>query len=529
MKQKISKHKFYIEQSSLPENYKDKSIRFDQKHVADRSLKYKEDKYANVGAYRQRKQYPSKGIDKRQEINMDLEDPFNLEEEIDREFILYKLSPDENSWANYKNKNKHSTVTQYIKEIIKSSAPIKEPLYIINTEKAEIFFWDPPEEAIILTFKDGKLPANFKEDIKLSESSYAAPEQLGLITAYTGHTPQRKVLVPVNRLCAHGTSLASVISCLLYTNKQLVPGVKLRLLTGGSSSSGESKGIINLDVCQHSNNKYVTAVTLSEKITQSETHSFCIADGYSTAFLLGDEKSASNVPIIVIGNGVGKGGRNEYGRAPTEWLWQRVDIRLLVVREEDKADILAVLSTLKIHDVKVCTKQEAKALYIGDYDNVPPNSSFKALWEKAEFAPPVAEQEVAPPQKAVTKGDGSLVFESVIACVVMGALIGSIIPGVGTGLGLIMGMFLGGIVAAIANAMEDKNQKSAVVDHPIKSDSTSTGQMGRLLSAQEKFTKDVTKDVIPPQPYHGTAPFAANRGSPEQLPLSQTVVTENQI
>ncbi|HHT0593826.1 TPA: hypothetical protein ACTXXA_001737 [Legionella anisa] len=112
-----SRYKSYIKESSLPEDYSKRSIRFDTVNDPG-GVPYKDNRYESVGDYRQKKQYPSKEIDKR------------------------------------------------------------------------------PKESF-------------------------------------------------DKFSAHGTSLASVISCLLYTNKQLVPAIKLRKLIGSSSSSGESKGFVD--------------------------------------------------------------------------------------------------------------------------------------------------------------------------------------------------------------------------------------------------------------------------------------------
>ncbi|HHT0593827.1 TPA: hypothetical protein ACTXXA_001738 [Legionella anisa] len=56
----------------------------------------------------------------------------------------------------------------------------------------------------------------------------------------------------------------------------------------------------------------------------------------------------------------------------------------MAVKEEDKADVLAVLRALEIYDVKVCTLNQVNDLYLEAEEN----SSLKALWEKSESADP---------------------------------------------------------------------------------------------------------------------------------------------
>lgn len=258
---------------------------------------------------------------------------------------------------------------------MKSKNTIKDPIYRRYIQQASLP--DNYRSRSIFFDADGK-----KNIVPYKNDRYQSVDHYRQTKSY----PHKAIDKPQSEFdfrhfSAHGTTLASVISAMRYTNGQLVPGVKLRKLTGASSTSGESLGVVKLGY--HFNNKSVSAFKISDKMQPIEEAGIQIAIGYSQSFLSGQENTASNVPVLVLGDGSGKSEKVGI-RSDMEWAWQRLNLRLLVVDEADKADVLAVLRCLKQFDIRICSFSELETFYM----KADENASLETLWQQSEAANP---------------------------------------------------------------------------------------------------------------------------------------------
>lgn len=178
-------------------------------------------------------------------------------------------------------------------------------------------------------------------------------------------------------LRVHGTSLLSVLSAIMHSNKQLVPGIKLRKLLGSGSTSGESQGIVDYQH-SHISNKYVSSVLLNQRTLEN----LAIPIGYSCLMASPEQSFSSHCPVLVLGDGAGKClalSDSEHNEVAD----QRINIRILVAQtSEDKQVILDILSHLKIEDIKVCTLQTLYQCF--SEAELSMESCVENVWNKAE-------------------------------------------------------------------------------------------------------------------------------------------------
>ncbi|MEZ2578453.1 hypothetical protein [Buttiauxella ferragutiae] len=126
-------------------------------------------------------------------------------------------------------------------------------------------------------------------------------------------------------LCAHGTNLQSVLSAVVHSNLQLIPGIKQIKLCGKLPETGESCGVTKL------NRKYVSTVSLKY---DHSTYDDVIKYAFSAANSFNLSKSyTSKIPVVVLGEGVAEG-EYVYSRVHNETVYRRVNIRILAFRNK---------------------------------------------------------------------------------------------------------------------------------------------------------------------------------------------------
>ncbi len=201
----------------------------------------------------------------------------------------------------------------------------------------------------------------------------------------------------------HGTKFASVLFALLFSNKQLLPGIKAREL-GIPIITGESGGVTEL------NADYVSVAPLGASQDAWTLHACC---NYTerAVFLEANDlelRKLAYMPALVFGenelvikyneerDGRYKGedyifrGRGQFFRV--EVAAKRLNIRLIVVPKEDKMLVLEILKHLEIYDIKVTDFDSIKdkSLYKGPShgDFLRGKLDVLKLWEKSEVISP---------------------------------------------------------------------------------------------------------------------------------------------
>ncbi|MEC8009655.1 MAG: hypothetical protein VX185_02705 [Pseudomonadota bacterium] len=154
---------------------------------------------------------------------------------------------------------------------------------------------------------------------------------------------QRLVL---NELCAHGTNVKAIISALMHSNQQLVPGIKSRKL-GLDMMSGETNGTSLL------NQKFVSTVGLSY-LSSTIYHAKSYALRATKVSPLVQKKSqslADTIPAVALGNGAAEG--NVWSSIGNERVFKRFNIHGVAVPKEYIPLMVAIKETLNIFDLQI--------------------------------------------------------------------------------------------------------------------------------------------------------------------------------
>lgn len=194
----------------------------------------------------------------------------------------------------------------------------------------------------------------------------------------------RPTSIDFKNFCAHGTNLSSVISALVHTNQQLVPGVKARKL-GVKFDTGENRELTFSDV----NRKYVSTVTMNtrtSRLDEAVNYAQLAADKSSSSHRSNRLKSDS-IPVVVFGDGAGDL-QTINSSVRNEVLFKRVNIRMLAVADGDKEFVEATLRHLNIDDVKVIPQEEIDTDSYAPPDvtqsvELQPEDYWRNLWVQA--------------------------------------------------------------------------------------------------------------------------------------------------
>lgn len=150
--------------------------------------------------------------------------------------------------------------------------------------------------------------------------------------------------------CAHGTKFDS-IHPFLCTNKQLVPGLKLRKLIGKRSDAGESQG-----TSQH-NQKWISAVNFLKENHWFYNLALCFVYAI-IIFKARKDTKTPRIPIVVLGES-----HTRLDEEALELSCNRINIRIIsTFNPAEKAVVLGVLRALEIYDIHVCTLKELTTL-----------------------------------------------------------------------------------------------------------------------------------------------------------------------
>lgn len=187
-------------------------------------------------------------------------------------------------------------------------------------------------------------------------------------------------------VCAHGTSLESVLRAIRRTNMQLVPGIKQIKLTGSLSKTGESGGVTDI------NRKYVSTVPLW---CRSSHYDDVIeyAKAASTKFNKSTSRE-STIPVVAIGDGVGE--TTVVSNVENEVGFKRVNIRIVACQNIEERDQTAALlkkemqksgSNADIRNLRLCTFDDLQKARMKIPSYPYPFPDIPVLWE---IAVPVA-------------------------------------------------------------------------------------------------------------------------------------------
>ncbi|HBF10050.1 MAG TPA: hypothetical protein DDW29_17480 [Gammaproteobacteria bacterium] len=150
----------------------------------------------------------------------------------------------------------------------------------------------------------------------------------------------------MNELCAHGTNVKAIISALMHSNQQLVPGIKSRKL-GLDMMSGETNGTSLL------NQKFVSTVGLSY-LSSTIYHAKSYALRATKVSPLVQKKSqslADTIPAVALGNGAAEG--NVWSSIGNERVFKRFNIHGVAVPKEYIPLMVAIKETLNIFDLQI--------------------------------------------------------------------------------------------------------------------------------------------------------------------------------
>ena len=148
-------------------------------------------------------------------------------------------------------------------------------------------------------------------------------------------------------LCGHGTNLTAVISALMHSNGQLVPGIKARKL-GAQMTTGVSKGT------SIGNQRYVSSVGLGY-LTSSITD---VKKYAMQAIKKNSRLHSDHVPVLVLGDGMVEG--DVHSNIKNERVFKRLNIRGVAVPADRIPLIEAIKEVLNLPDIKVFKMDDFK-------------------------------------------------------------------------------------------------------------------------------------------------------------------------